>query len=424
MRLRSSLLSVAALVGLAGAAGAHPVPPVVTQLNFPSGLPWDALRPQSTGNPFGYDASILPGAWPVSLSIGDIDNDGRKDYLLVMEQRLLLAVGMNVNPQGVPTSPYLIWAWWDPNGAYFKHDWSTDGACIHDFDGDGINEVAAVVGKDPSAPGPLANSFRFVLLGGALHPDPAFGNLPRPSILASEYVDAVVPGWTGVMLGTQGKNPHVQAFDDDPSSDAAREIFVHDTGSGMFMIVRYVPGSPGSFVVLQTQGYQGQSGHAPQPFDLDGDGYDELAMDGFKDFHPVCSFDLGSLGVFASCSTQYNHADMMQPLDRDQDGTPELLVAHDCYDFYIQASPTLCTPVVPTLNTNPIAQHGQDLCVGRFLPGPDQFGYDGRMYVATPKGCPIWNGGSWGSYPMNGNGDRIAANKQNAGSVPTGPNGW
>ena len=44
-------------------------------------LPWFALKEYGAGvNPFGNNPTF--GSWPVSLSIGDIDNDGRIDHLL------------------------------------------------------------------------------------------------------------------------------------------------------------------------------------------------------------------------------------------------------------------------------------------------------------------------------------------------------
>ena len=136
------LLSALALVAAPQTNCPAPGPCDYT-LTYPTGLPWDALRPQSASNPLGTPLDIA-GAWNGNAEIGDIDGDGDLDVLYVIEQRLLLAVAFDRNVDGMPINPTALWAVFDPNGRINKAAYGYDNALLWDIDGDGLLEVAYV----------------------------------------------------------------------------------------------------------------------------------------------------------------------------------------------------------------------------------------------------------------------------------------
>lgn len=427
------LQTLAAAAALGGSALAQTD---VHTLQYPNQLPYTALQAfHPTLNPFGYPQNPTSGNWPVSLRVGDIDNDGRNDYLLCMEQRLLLALGLTLDAQGNPVSTYVIWARFARNGTINKSQWGVDRATIGDFDGDGLNEVAAVV--DPPGAGPAAcgTSMRLQILGGTPTPDPNFGNVPRPQVLGEVNLDTLLPGFSNFLIpactGTGGGPGQVFVGTFNFEGDAkARDILVAESQRGVLAIARW-HGPLNGFTTQYAQGYQGPWTHLPYGVDVDGDGRDELLGEGVRNFAAGCYWDIASSSDFSSCyGSGSNHADMLVPWDRDNDGVDEILATHDCYDLVFEPSSDYCNLTISSLPTPlPPAPHGQDVTVMRLVDGPDSFGYDGDCYVATPKGPPIYNGGGsgnqWGSFTRNGNGDVLNLNINTVSpQVLNGPNGW
>jgi len=404
------------------------------KLDFPStqvgsySLPGDALKSDLANAMWGFPTDRSPCqiengtkvdcAWPVSTIIGDIDNDGQLDALLVMEQRLLLAVGFQRDASGTPIDTYMIWAWWDPTTEVFKHGWSLDTACIGDFDGDGLNEVAALVGPDNSGThtcdlGGPQGSYRVAILGQSTSTDPNFGGLPRPSLLADWKINTAIGGWTCSLLhGTNGKNANLRVvhMSNNPAPDdpaAPRELLFTDQGPKRAVLLRFDGTSLSNTASFTQNGVIGT--HIKRVADLDGDGYDEVIGNGVLDLIGNSEWNPGSLPFFNSCSNQYNHIDSIQPWDHDGDGDLELACVHDCYDFVLEGADSggMAVPVwSPAENTLAPAFHGQSVCIGEFVAGADIFGWNAREALITPKGLPGLNstsGGAGWSYIYNGN---------------------
>ena len=426
------------------AATAYPqsgVGVVTLPYSLAPGLPTGALQADVHNPVWGFPTTFSPCgasspacAWPCATSIGDIDNDGALDFLIVMEQRLVLALGFTRDSQGTPVGLYVIFAHWDPTTKVFKAGWGHDTAAIADFDGDGKNEVACLLGPgtQPSGPtcslgsNPTQGSYRVAILEAPApgsNPDPNFNHLDAPVVLADWPINTAPHGnWTcGLLHGTNGSNMNVHAAhvtpNADPTDSEPRDIVISDGQNRRIAVLRYDPGT-GSLLSLHDivpdwtpfMG-TGSGTHTTHAYDLDGDGFDELLNNGVIDLNGGCSWDFWSIPFFASCSNQYNHADSLHPIDHDGDGDLELVAVHDCWDFLVEGNATACVPSVIWHNTNAPALHGQALCVGEFISGADCFGKTAREILVTPKGIPgttgITSGAQW-SYMYNGDSWELA----------------
>lgn len=426
----------AAAAALSGSALAQTTN--VDTIYFPNQLPYLALQVyNATTNPAGYPQNPNSANWPVTMRIGDIDNDGRRDFLLCMEQRLLLALGLNLDSHGNPVSTYVIWARFARNGTINKTLWGADLASIGDFNGDGLNEVAAVVDPPGSLPAACGQSMRLQILGGTPVPDPYFGNVPSPQVLGEVDLDDAQVPFSQFLIpscSTGGGPGQVTVGTFNYEGDAkARDIIIAESERGVLKIVRW-DGTLNGFTTKFERTYQwspvsqGSWTHHPYGVDLDGDGHDELLGQGVRTFFPTsCYWNVESDTQFATCAgSGANHADLLVPWDRDNDGVDEILVTHDCYDLVFEPNPGYCSMTLSPLATAPPTYHGQDATVMRLLEGADSFGYEGDCYVATPKGPPIYNGGNdWGSYVRNGFGNVLNVTRNTVNPfVVNGPNGW
>ena len=239
-------------------------------------LPWAALLPrqQLDSGPYssrwGYPPSPNGGNtrynFPMQTAVGDVDRDGEPDLVLVMEQRLVMAVGFRWSG-GQPVGAYLIWAWFDAGGPIHKSGWGRDsGVVLWDVNpnaDDGLNEVAVVL-RD-TATGDLT----LTLLGGALSPDADFGNQLRPSVVASHPLRSPCSGGWMWQILNGGWNVNVQRVNVTGGA-AARDIMVTDTQSGQPHVFVVDPGP--SLKLLFCEGWHSQQGHVAHAFDVDLDG--------------------------------------------------------------------------------------------------------------------------------------------------------
>ena len=88
----------------------------------------------------------------------------------------------------------------------------------------------------------------------------------------------------------------------------------------------------------------------------------------------------------------------------------------------LPSSAAACTGAAPTPywdggapGCSPMAMHGQNITVGRFIEGPDSYGREGMQLLSAPKGAPFYNGNSaggcqyWGSQLANKAGEVLSS---------------
>ncbi|MEE8459843.1 MAG: hypothetical protein V3S08_08210, partial [Phycisphaerales bacterium] len=314
----------------------------VMTFEYPAGeeLPWAALLPSfaPTGNtppgdpaetfcggngweaiqsyPWGYPNCQGPGLWVTlaDLKTGYIDDDEHLDFLVVMSTRVIMAIGLDDHDaQGNPTptaKPYCIWAWWDDDATFYKHGWSKDAGVIADFDGDGRQEVAVIVGPPKNidygdgtgydqvnladhwpiiTPNDPRTQKRIMIFGtaspGEQVGDPSFGDVPLPKILDWKWMNdqPCDPDISSSIEpnpgGTSGDNHHVKAgqFTDSPGY----EIFLHLIESGRPKVFSW----GGTFGSMKNEFCAGwfqygfsNASHTLFTMDLNDDGYDEILL--------------------------------------------------------------------------------------------------------------------------------------------------
>lgn len=394
---------------------------------FGSSLAFDLLLPATTNNPLGIPipSGCPPWLWPISVTVGDIDNDGQDDLLFCGEQRFLLAVKVKGAGGGLLANPSVIWVHFDDGGWIVKHEYGSDRAAIADFDGDGLNEVAAVIG--PAVGG---SSNRIVLIedgAGAL--DPTL-NEPMPVFGAEFELDTIVTNWTfsattggGVCGGAGGANFAVRESR-IIGGGARPEVLVHGTQGGRVAAFVYDPGLA-SLRPLYARSSTGAGAHGLAVVDLDQDGHDDLLghhlINVWKGYEVDLLATLPHVPVFCGGG---NHVDSAFPYDADGDGTHEFVVQHCGYDLLVSAPDTNGNLSVVWENTrlndgSQAIYHGQTAVVANLLAGPDTFGFTGQYLVSTPKGQL----NSAGSVVTNGNGNELCISDNTIGSTWVGPFG-
>ena len=500
MSLRSSFATSSLVLALSLPGGAQIPAADQVKIQFPNnGAQWRALKPAfNTGaadctgpipdpacdecpdgeelewhagpnHPWGFpNCQNLNQDWANLqwLSVGHIDDDEHLDYLVVMSQRYVLAFGLDsYEADGKPSptaQPYVIWAWFDPDTTFYKHDLARDQGFIADFDGDGQNEVAVVVGPPKNLTGydevdvfasehsayispndPLTQK-RLMIFGVDDTPatDPNFEDQPLPEILGWTWINVpgCDPGWSGDQFGA-GLEPGPGNFEGGStvhlavaqvaSGNDGFEILMHDGGQGRPKVLSW---DGAELDVLYCQGF-GPAGevqaelaafnHDILAMDLDANGSDELIAMGIIDPLTGDSWYVDGVPEIDDCfdSFTYNHADAIAPLDMDGDGLFEhLYVVQDCYDVLIEIDPTdLDDPYISSIQNdggtliceqpynsgtglyNPYV-HGQAITVAQLYPGiADPFGYTGKHLILTPKDSDLWSPGSgnWSSVVVN-----------------------
>jgi hypothetical protein len=412
------------------------------RLVYPFAAPFRSLLPQ-TAHPDGYPVAST-GNWPVSVAIGDIDNDGELDLLYQIEQRLLLAVGFTRNSCGVPISAHAIWAIFDPLGDVNKVGWGRDRPVIWDIDGDGLNEVAWVAHVQTAGSYDLA--LQVIDDNTTLTPDPSFYNVPRPSIAASWLFSTQAPGWGGRIRNPGSPDSILLTPGRFRAGTSVYDLLVASTQDEEPRIVVFNPAA-GTLTTQFALPWQGQGTHDPHVFDLNGDGTEEILTNGVVDPNGpswrLCSYYAGPAAW--TCSTgwhNYDHADSLQPIaDLNLDGVLDVVMVDDGYTKVGSGAPLglqytlngfpMFVPSWGNLlrhNTSAPAQHGQTVAIGRWVAGTDVFGYSGPQALFTPKGAPYSNGSgqTWGSYMANRNLDSLASaivtSPWNGNQI--GPVGW
>ncbi|MFK7739413.1 MAG: hypothetical protein AB8H80_03750 [Planctomycetota bacterium] len=357
----------------------------------------------------------------MSTTLGDVDNDGYDDIVYQAEQRLLIAVRIKSSTGFLLTTPEVIWVHFDPAGLLYKHTWGTDRPAIADFDGDGLNEVAAVLGPDASSP---TGNLRLALIehgAGPMHP--TLG-APTPVFGSEIDLDTMVSGWTWHTYNHhQGFNFNVQASK-VIGGGLPPEVFVHETEGGRIGLALYwrIPGTLWSWYARNTTG---AATHFIHSEDVNGDGHDDLLNNGVIDVWNGCEFDFNTIPYLTNRTGNHNHADSVRPYDRDGDGVKELFVVHDGYDCLISNPGLNCQSslIWENVRKNDATEavfHGQQAIIGNLVNGADSFGFNGDHIVTAPKGPPLYFAGS---VVLNGNAQELTIANNGASSSPVGPRG-
>ncbi|MFK7740669.1 MAG: FG-GAP repeat domain-containing protein [Planctomycetota bacterium] len=415
---------------------ANPTPCSPVQFNYPYAGGFKVLRSLTAANPYGmptaptHDCSGNASSWywPVSVTIGDVDNDGQDDLLYCCEQRFLLAVRIK-NAAGQPlATPKVIWLYFDQDGTIYKHRWGADRPAIGDFDGDGINEVAAVI--DTQNP---ALDHSHVL---AVFEMPSKSGLQQihnplsersPQLRTYKRIDDIATNWTNTATQCSASHAYGMNYNVNTShvlgNPGVDEIFLSGTASGRMGIYIYNDVS-NQLVEIFKRGYTVGSSHYIQPFDVNGDGYDDLLTNGVLDIQNQCMWTLNDLPPYtiSPSHTNSNHADTLVPW-KNSAGAYDLLLLHDDYDMLVTAGGTGCTPARlwenTRLNDNSAAvPHGQQAVIAKLIDGPDAFGYTGKHAVLLPKGAPIYQNGS---VVINRNAKELCIANNSGQSAPVGP---
>ena len=406
------------------------------QITYPSGLPWDALRPASTTNPSGYPVRNQ-FHWPVSGNLGDLDGDGQIDMVYCVEQRVLLAVTFQRNAQGHPTAPTPLWAIFNSGGDVNKSPWGVDHAAVWDVDGDGKDEVCYI------AKGSTGGfHLRVIDNNPALCTSACsnqLGTLPVPAIAADVAIDSFQSGWS--FRARNGNSNTRITIANIRGLSHAQDIVVYQTQSNEAQVFSF--SSTSGLTRLYSIPWRGQETHAPHYFDATGDGKDDCLSNGIWDFHGCptvyCAYGVvrGKTG-FCGGSNFFDHADEIQPIgDINSDGIDDLVLVDDNFSkILLGGARTGCSAgnavIVTQLqlpyhharsNTsqNPFPVHGQTVAIGQFIAGTDSCGVSGRQSLHAPKGAPYQNGGSpWGSFVMNSHMQILASTV----GTSNGPTGW
>ncbi len=407
---------------------AFPAPCGLIESSFPNTGAFVTLRAQSVNNPNGMPPAPAgrPNYTPIAVSIGDIDNDGQPDLLFQAEQRLLMAVKVMNAAGTMLAQPSVLWVHFDACGDLYKHDWGTDSAAIADFDGDGRNEVAAVIGHAGGCAG--SGSSRLVIIEtGAGAADPIFGE-PTPIIGATVDVDTFATAWTfhanNTGGGAGGSNFVVQSAR-VRGGTATDDVYLFGTQAGRMALAEYAVGALNAFF---QRGSSGAATHYPQHVDVNGDGHEDILENGVIDVWNNCSWDFRtSISFLTNHTGNYNHADTVMPYypAGNTGAAPLLLILHDGYDLLTTAGGTGCAPAKIWENTrkNDLTEaiyHGQQAVSARLIDGPDAFGFDGYHYVAAAKGPPLYFAGT---VTVNARGQELVIANNNGTPLPVGPRG-
>jgi hypothetical protein len=302
------------------------------------------------------------GARPL---IGDVTGDGRFDIVMMQPHFIvndafegaLVAALTAYDIEG-----NLLWqaGTVDPRG---RNQGSDIPAQIYDVDGDGDNEVVAIMhpGGDTSLPG----TFRIF--------DGRTGELVREFALPHrEAHDAIL-------------------FVNLSGSDTAREILLKDRYNRVWAIDSF-----GNLLWTRP----GNTGHYPWPYDFNGDGRQEIMI----------GYDLVSLD--GETIWQYNgtgHADTMWMADMTGDGIPEIMLGGDAAIAFDASDGSQLWRQEDIVET-------QNIMTADFVPslpgleslGLDRIdrssqGYDG-LFLLDHNGQFVWKEerqtrGCWGSIP-------------------------
>ncbi len=386
---------------------------------------FNLLRSQSANNPVGIPTQCPGWFWPVSTTLGDIDNDGQEDVLFCGEQRFLLAVRLKDPIGNLLQTPQVIWAYYDDQGWIGKHRYSTDQAVIRDFDGDGLNEVAAVIG-----PAPGTSSNRAVVFEAGVGPNDPVLNEPTPVIGASYALDTLVPAWTfsatsgaGSCGGPSGGVNFIATSSRVIGGTANDEVCIYDKSQGRIAV--FVYGRPqGTLRAIYGRQSPGADAHNMAIIDIDQDGHDDLIGGSVVNIWNGTEFPLLSLPHVSIFCGGGNHVDASIPYDADGDGDSEIVVQHCGYDLLVDGpdangNHALIWENSQQNNGSQAIYHGQTAVVAHLLNGNDAFGFNGDHYVSTPKGQLNTNG----AVVVNGNGNELCISLNLFGStwIPNGP---
>lgn len=303
-----------------------------------------------------------PGARPL---IGDVSGDGRPDVVMMQPHAVdddryegaLVAALTAYDIEG-----NLLWQAGrvDPDGA---NQGSDIPAQVYDIDGDGLNEVVAIMHPD----GDTATEGRFYVFDGRT------GELERDFALPDPQAhDAIV-------------------FANLSGGEAPREILLKDRYDRAWAV-------DNEGEVLWS--HEGNTGHYPWPYDFDGDGSDEIML-GYdmvdSDGEVLWSYDADG------------HADTLWMADVTGDGKVEVVLGGDAAVAFDPATGEQIWRQEDIVET-------QNIMVGDFIPeidgleslGLDRIdrtdqGYDG-LFLLDQNGEFVWQEeretrGCWGSIP-------------------------
>ncbi|MFK7962219.1 MAG: FG-GAP repeat domain-containing protein [Phycisphaerales bacterium] len=412
----SCLATAGLMTGTASAQVGVPYNPCTIQVNYPNSGGFRALKSAGPNNPVGLPSN---SNYPVTVAIGDVDNDGYDDFVFVAEQRLVMAVRVKDATGSLLATPEVIWAHFNPLGSIHKTTTpSADTAMIADFDNDGLNEVAAVISDRNGLP----NSNLIAIFETGSGPiDPVIGE-PRPKISATLPINSIASNWTAHSTqASGGSNYNVAASNVMGFASTPNEVFLTGTQGGRVGILSYVSGA---LIPMYTRDFSGSSTHEIKAIDVNGDGHDDILTNGVIDVFNGCEWDFRTSIPYTPVSPNQsmNHADAIAVYD-DGSASPPLVIVHNDYDLLVTNGGTTCTPSLIWENdvkndgTDAII-HGQDVIVANLVDGPDAFGFDGLEIVTIPKGAPLYQAGS---VLMNGRSEELIISNNNNQPMPVGP---